>query len=73
MRAYNADPAHGKKLQFYGFDSPTEMMWSDSPRRLVEFVLDYLDQRECRRRGAAGANCGAARGRRTVGEPGSRV
>ena len=43
MRGYNADPTHGEKLQFYGFDSPTEMMWSDSPRRLVEFVLDYLD------------------------------
>jgi erythromycin esterase-like protein len=43
MRAYNADPAHGQKLHFYGFDSPTEMMWTDSPRRLVEFVLDYLE------------------------------
>ncbi len=42
MRAYNARAAHGVKLQFYGFDSPTEMMWSDSPRRLLEFVLDYL-------------------------------
>lgn len=43
MREYNTDPTHATKLQFYGFDSPTEMMWSDSPRRLVEFVLDYLD------------------------------
>jgi erythromycin esterase len=43
MRDYNADPTHAVKLQFYGCDSPTEMMWSDSPRRLVEFVLDYLD------------------------------
>jgi erythromycin esterase len=42
MRAYNADPAHRVKLQFYGFDSPTEMMWTDSPRQLLEFVLDYL-------------------------------
>ena len=42
MRSYNADAAHHAKLRFYGFDSPTEMMWSDSPRRLIEFVLDYL-------------------------------
>jgi erythromycin esterase len=42
MRQYNAQPAHGAKLHFYGFDSPTEMMWSDSPRRLLEFVLEYL-------------------------------
>ena len=42
MRAYNADPAHRVKLQFYGSDSPTEMMWTDSPRQLLEFVLDYL-------------------------------
>jgi erythromycin esterase len=42
MRSYNADSGHGVKLRFYGFDSPTEMMWSDSPRRLIEFVLDYL-------------------------------
>lgn len=42
MRAYNADPAHHIKLQFYGFDSPTEMMSSDSPRQLLHFVLDYL-------------------------------
>jgi erythromycin esterase len=42
MRGYNADPAHDVKLRFYGFDSPTEMMWSDSPRRLIEFVLEYL-------------------------------
>lgn len=42
MREYNAAPAHPVKLRFYGFDSPTEMMGSDSPRRLLEFVLDYL-------------------------------
>ena len=30
------------KLQFYGFDSPTEMMCSDSPRQVLHFVLDYL-------------------------------
>ncbi|MFB3764986.1 MAG: erythromycin esterase family protein [Methanotrichaceae archaeon] len=42
MRAYNADPSHDIKLQFYGFDSPTEMMYTDSPRQLLNFVLDYL-------------------------------
>ncbi len=42
MRAYNADPTHRIKLQFYGFDSPTEMMFSDSPRKVLHFVLDYL-------------------------------
>jgi erythromycin esterase-like protein len=42
MRQYNADPSHRVKLQFYGFDSPTEMMSSDSPRQLLNFVLDYL-------------------------------
>lgn len=42
MRHYNADPSHRVKLQFYGFDSPTEMMGSDSPSQVLHFVLDYL-------------------------------
>jgi len=42
MREYNADSSHCFKLQFYGFDSPTEMMFSDSPRQILHFVLDYL-------------------------------
>jgi len=42
MRAFNADSSHSIKLQFYGFDSPTEMMFSDSPARVLHFVLDYL-------------------------------
>ncbi len=42
MRAYNADGEHSIKLQFYGFDSPTEMMFCDSPRQVLHFVLDYL-------------------------------
>lgn len=42
MRAYNADSTHRIKLQFYGFDSPTEMMGADSPSRVLHFVLDYL-------------------------------
>ncbi len=40
MRRYNAE--HGVKLQFYGFDSPTEMTSTDSPGQLLNFVLDYL-------------------------------
>ena len=42
MRRYNADPSHRVKLQFYGFDSPTEMMGTDSPSHVLHFVLDYL-------------------------------
>ena len=42
MREYNADGGHRVKLRFYGFDSPTEMMYSDSPRQILYFVLDYL-------------------------------
>lgn len=42
MREYNADPSHQVKLRFYGFDSPTEMMYADSPRQVLLFVLDYL-------------------------------
>src|SRR5260221_4114756 len=42
MRAFNADPSHRVKLQFYGFDSPTEMMGTDSPSHVLHFVLDYL-------------------------------
>jgi erythromycin esterase len=42
MRRYNAGPAHRVKLRFYGFDSPTEMTGTDSPRQLLHFVLDYL-------------------------------
>lgn len=42
MQEYNADPSHKVKLQFYGFDSPTEMTGTDSPRQLLYFVLDYI-------------------------------
>ena len=42
MRGYNADPSHRVKLRFYGFDSPTEMTGTDSPRQVLHFVLDYL-------------------------------
>jgi len=42
MRRYNGDLSHRVKLQFYGFDSPTEMTSTDSPRQGLHFVLDYL-------------------------------
>jgi erythromycin esterase-like protein len=42
MRQYNADPLHQVKLQFYGFDSPTEMIGTDSPSHVLHFALDYL-------------------------------
>ncbi|OLS13980.1 MAG: erythromycin esterase [Promethearchaeota archaeon CR_4] len=42
MRQYNANPAHRVKLQFYGFDSPTEMSGGESPKQVLHFVLDYL-------------------------------
>ena len=42
MRGYNADPGNRVQLQFYGFDSPTEMVGSDSPRHVLYIVLDYL-------------------------------
>ena len=42
MRQYNADPAHLEELSFYGFDAPTEMTSTDSPRQLLLVALDYL-------------------------------
>jgi erythromycin esterase-like protein len=43
MRHYNADPAHQRKLQFYGFDSPTDMTTeSPHPRQILHVALDYL-------------------------------
>ena len=42
MRQYNANPSLQVQLQLYGFDSPTEMTGSDSPRQLLYFALDYL-------------------------------
>ena len=45
MRHYNADPAHQRKLQFYGFDSPTDVI-ADSPRQTLYFALDYLSERD---------------------------
>lgn len=42
MKQYNADPSHRIKLHFYGFDSPTEMSYADSPGYILRFVLDYI-------------------------------
>lgn len=42
MCRYNADPTHRAPLSFYGFDAPTEMMYADSPRKLLHMALDYL-------------------------------
>jgi erythromycin esterase-like protein len=41
MKRYNANPAHQMKLQFYGFDSPTDVV-ADSPRQTLHVALDYL-------------------------------
>jgi erythromycin esterase-like protein len=42
MREYNRSPTGGVPLAFYGFDAPTEMMYSDSPRELIRVAVDYL-------------------------------
>ena len=42
MRHYNATCDENAKLRFYGFDSPTEMAYSDSPRQLLTFSVDFL-------------------------------
>ena len=47
MRRHNADAAaagrpEADRLRFYGFDSPTEMTYADSPRVLLAVALDYL-------------------------------
>jgi erythromycin esterase-like protein len=49
MRAYNADPAHRVKLQFYGFDGPMEMTHTDSPRQLLQVAVGYLASIDPRR------------------------
>ena len=45
MRHYNAERAHQRKLQFYGFDSPTDVI-TDSPRQTLHVALDYLSERD---------------------------
>jgi erythromycin esterase-like protein len=42
MRAFNADPTHRVKLQFYGFDIPGLAAGIASPSQVLHFVLDYL-------------------------------
>ncbi len=41
MRHYNAERAYQRKLHFYGFDSPTDVI-TDSPRQTLHVALDYL-------------------------------
>ena len=43
MRQYNASASQRTQLRFYGFDSPTSAVNTDSPRHTLHFVLDYLD------------------------------
>lgn len=52
MRDTNADPGRRVTLRFYGFDTPTEMMYADSPRQTLTFVLDYLASVDSARAGA---------------------
>ncbi|HEX6292566.1 MAG TPA: erythromycin esterase family protein [Herpetosiphonaceae bacterium] len=42
MRCYNADPSHPVKIRFYGFDMPGLAGGLASPRRVLEFALEYL-------------------------------
>jgi len=42
MRVYNVRADRREQLRFYGFDSPTEMTHTDSPRVVLCFALDYL-------------------------------
>lgn len=42
MRQYNASTSQRTQLRFYGFDSPTSAVNTDSPRHTLHFVLDYL-------------------------------
>lgn len=43
MRHYNAESPR-TPLRFYGFDGPMEMMTTDSPRHVLQFVLGCLDE-----------------------------
>jgi erythromycin esterase-like protein len=45
MRRYNVEHRE-RRLRFDGFDSPTEMTHTDSPRVMLHFVLDYLAANE---------------------------
>lgn len=44
MRRFNASAASAVPVRFHGFDSPTEVMFGDSPRTLLHLVLAYLDE-----------------------------
>ena len=70
MRHYNADPAHPRKLQFYGFDSPTDVV-TDSPRQTLHFALDYLSSvDDATRPGVSKSHRPAARTGRCLGKSG---
>ncbi|HET8913850.1 MAG TPA: erythromycin esterase family protein [Ktedonobacteraceae bacterium] len=43
IRHYNADSEHPMKLHFYGFDGPTDVPSTDSPRQILHIALDYLN------------------------------
>ncbi len=42
MREHNGRASSSGRLRFYGFDSPTEMVGTDSPRPVVNLALDNL-------------------------------
>lgn len=42
MRSHNAAVPAERRVQFYGFDTPTEAYATDSPRQLLMLVLDNL-------------------------------
>ncbi|HNX08683.1 MAG TPA: erythromycin esterase family protein [Methanothrix sp.] len=42
IKRHNAQSSSNRSVQFYGFDAPTEMYSTDSPRGLLSFVLNFL-------------------------------
>ncbi|MBE2180681.1 MAG: erythromycin esterase family protein [Chthoniobacterales bacterium] len=49
MRAYNLDPTHATKLNFYGFDIPSGNAGIASPGKVLSFVVDYLGTADAER------------------------
>ena len=60
MREYNASVPPERRLRFDGFDAPTEMMGTDSPRQLLTFAVDYLGWLAENREWLAGPNLSLA-------------
>ncbi len=52
MRAWNLDPAHATKLNFYGFDIPSGNAGVASPGKVLAFVVDYLGTVDAERAGS---------------------